>query len=266
MTSTQSDLAGLSRFIFRAPSWYTSLGFALLVAAMAGIGAFDSGDLAGSWRGIFFIGRDAWEGIFFIGIPTVVAAFGTTGVDRFVGGKLTHNRSSLLALAGEVIIVTFLTGAAIVSVFTGLGQTFIFDALVIALASVFAFRLLIVMAVSRSSLLIAAVPASIQTLTSAALLFVYSGTLRFFEVGGPILDAYLMPYLARPDRAPPELSAIALSHFQLLAITCVMYALGVYVFLRIIDRPWRRGLGVSVLDFIRGFIGHIAEGTRELKD
>ncbi|ELZ58401.1 MULTISPECIES: DUF2070 family protein [unclassified Haloferax] len=266
MTSTQSDLAGLSRFIFRAPSWYTSLGFALLVAAMAGIGAFDSGDLAGSWRGIFFLGRDAWEGIFFIGIPTVVAAFGTTGVDRFVGGKLTHNRSSLLALAGEVIIVTFLTGAAIVSVFTGLGQTFIFDALVIALASVFAFRLLIVMAVSRSSLLIAAVPASIQTLTSAALLFVYSGTLRFFEVGGPILDAYLMPYLARPDRAPPELSAIALSHFQLLAITCVMYALGVYVFLRIVDRPWRRGLGVSVLDFIRGFIGHIAEGTRELED
>ncbi len=45
-----------------------------------------------------------------------------------------------------------------------------------------------------------------------------------------------------------------------------MYALGVYVFLRIVDRPWRRGLGVSVLDFIRGFIGHIAEGTRELED
>ncbi|KAB1192299.1 DUF2070 family protein [Haloferax sp. MBLA0076] len=266
MTSTQSDLAGLSRFIFRAPNWYTSLGFALLVAAMAGIAAFDSGDLESSWRGIFFLGRDAWEGIFFIGIPTVVAAFGTTGVDRFVGGKLTHNRSSLLALAGEVIIVTFVTVAAIVSVFTGLGQRFVFDALVVSLASVFAFRLLIIMAVSRSSLLIAAVPASIQTLTAAALLFVYSGTLRFFEVGGPILDAYLLPYLARPDRAPPELSAIALTHFQLLAITCVIYSLGVYAFLRIVDRPWRRSLGVSVLDFIRGFIGHVAEGTRELED
>ncbi|KAB1197126.1 MULTISPECIES: DUF2070 family protein [Haloferax] len=266
MTSTQSDLAGLSRFIFRAPKWYTSLGFALLVAAMAGIAAFDSGDLESSWRGIFFLGRDAWEGIFFIGIPTVVAAFGTTGVDRFVGGKLTHNRSSLLALAGEVIIVGFVTVAAIISVFTGLGQRFVFDALVVALASVFAFRLLIVMAVSRSSLLIAAVPASIQTLTAAALLFVYSGTLAFFEVGGPILDAYLLPYLARPDRAPPELSAIALSHFQLLAIMCVVYSLGVYAFLQVVDRPWRRSLGVSVLDFIRGFIGHVAEGTRELED
>ncbi|WP_396610517.1 DUF2070 family protein [Haloferax sp. S1W] len=266
MTSTQSDLAGLSRFIFRAPNWYSSLGFALLVAAMAGVAAFDSGDLAGSWRGLFFLGRDAWEGIFFIGIPTVVAAFGTTGVDRFVGGKLTHNRSSLLALAGEVIIVTIVTLATIISVATGLGQRFIFDALVVALASVFAFRLLIIMAVSRSSLLIASVPASIQTLTAAALLFVYSGTLRFFEVGGPLLEAYLMPYLARPSRAPPELSVIAPSHFQLLAITCVTYAVAVYAFLRVVDRPWRRSLGVSVLDFIRGFIGHVAEGTRELED
>ncbi|WP_410765527.1 DUF2070 family protein [Haloferax sp. DFSO60] len=266
MTSTQSDLAGLSRFIFRAPNWYTSLGFALLVAAMAGIAAFDSGDLAPSWRGIFFIGRDAWEGIFFIGIPTIVAAFGTTGVDRFVGGKLTRNRSSLLALAGEVLIIAILTLAAIISVFTGLGQRFIFDALVVALASVFAFRLLIIMAVSRSSMLIAAVPASIQTVTAAVLLFIYSGTLRFVSVGGPILEAYLLPYLARPDRAPPELSAIAPSHFQFLLIMCGIYALSVYGFLFVVDRPWRRSLGVSVLDFIRGFIGHIAEGTRELED
>ncbi|AFK18344.1 DUF2070 family protein [Haloferax mediterranei ATCC 33500] len=266
MTSTQSDLAGLSRFIFRAPNWYTSLGFALLVAAMAGIAAFDSGDLAGSWRGLFFLGRDAWEGIFFIGIPTVVAAFGTTGVDRLVGGKLTRNRSSLLALAGEILIVIIVTLAAIISYLTGLGQTFVFDAFVVALASVFAFRLLIVMAVSRSSLLIASVPASIQTLTSAVLLFIYSGTLHFYQVGGPIVDAYLMPYLARSGRAPPELSFIALSHFQLLAITCVIYAFGVFAFLRVVDRPWRRSLGVSVLDFIRGFIGHIAEGTRELED
>ncbi|ELZ91906.1 hypothetical protein C440_16379 [Haloferax mucosum ATCC BAA-1512] len=266
MTSTQSDLAGLSRFIFRAPNWYTSLGFALLVAAMAGIAAFDSGDFAGSWRGLFFFGRDAWEGIFFIGIPTVVAAFGTTGVDRLVGGKLTRNRSSLLALAGEIMIVAIVTLAAIISYATGLGQTFVFDAFVVALASVFAFRLLIVMAVSRSSLLIASVPASIQTVTAAALLFIYSGTLQFIKVGGPITEAYLMPYLARSGRAPPELSAIALSHFQLLAITCIIYAVGVYAFLRVVDRPWRRSLGVSILDFIRGFIGHIAEGTRELED
>jgi putative membrane protein len=266
MTATQSDLAGLSRYIFRAPSWYTSLAFAVLIAAMAGVAAFDSGESVRTWRGLFFLGKDAWEGIFFIGVPTIVAAFGTSGVDRFVGGTLTPNRSSLLALVCEILIVAIVTLAAIISVFTGLGQRFVFDALVVALASVFAFRLLVVMAVSRSSLLVAAIPASIQTLAAAVLLFIYSGTLTFLSAGGPILDAYLMPYLARADRAPSELSSVSPDHFLLLGLTCAVYALGVYVFIVVVDRPWRRSLGVSVLDFLRGFIGHIAEGTDELEE
>ncbi|WP_049935059.1 DUF2070 family protein [Haloplanus natans] len=266
MTATQSDLAGLSRYIFTAPSWYASLGFALAIAAMAGIAAFDSGGTSPTWRSLLILGRDAWQGIFFIGLPTVIASVGTTGVDRFVGGKLTPNRSSLLALLCEVILVAIVIGAGIVSLLTPLGQTFIYDALVIALASIFAFRLLVVMAVSQSSLLIAAVPASLQTVVSALFLFVYSGTVRFLELGGPLVDAYLMPYLSRASEAPAELWVIDAQHFQLLGIMCVLYAGAVYVFIRVIDRPWQRSLGVSVLDFIRGFIGHVAEGSRELED
>jgi len=266
MTATQSDLAGLSRYIFTAPSWYASLGFALAIAAMAGIAAFDSGSTDPTWRNLLILGRDAWQGIFFIGLPTVIASLGTTGVDRFVGGKLTPNRSSLLALLCEVILVAIVIGAGIVALLTPLGQTFVYDALVIALASIFAFRLLVVMAVSQSSLLIAAVPASLQTVVSALFLFVYSGTVRFLELGGPLVDAYLMPYLSRASEAPPELWVIDAHHFRLLAIMCVLYAGGVYVFVRVIDRPWQRSLGVSVLDFIRGFVGHVAEGSRELED
>jgi putative membrane protein len=266
MTATQSDLAGLSRYIFTAPSWYASLGFALVVAAMAGIAAFDSGVTDPSWRNLLILGRDAWQGIFFIGLPTVIASVGTTGVDRFVGGKLTPNRSSLLALLCEVVVVAIVIGAGIVALLTPLGQTFVYDALVIALASIFAFRLLVVMAVSQSSLLIAAVPASLQTVVSALFLFVYSGTVRFLELGGPLVDAYLMPYLSRASEAPPELWVIDAHHFRLLAIMCVLYAGAVYGFVLVIDRPWQRSLGVSVLDFIRGFVGHVAEGSRELED
>ncbi|WP_435127009.1 DUF2070 family protein [Halobaculum sp. D14] len=267
MTATQSNLAGLSRFIFRAPSWYTSVAFALLLAAVAGVGAFESPAVEQVWRGVLFIGRDAWEGVFFIGIPTVVAAFGTAWVDRFVGGKLSRNRSSLLALAGEVLIVAFLVVAAVLAhLSTALNQRFVFDVLVVALSSVFALRLLVIMAVSRSSLLVAAAPASIQTVVAAVLLFVYSGTLRFIEVGGPLVRALLLPYLSRPGEAPPELSAISPDHFVLLALTCALYAGAVWTFLYVVDRPWRNSLGVSVLDFLRGFIGHIAEGSRELED
>ncbi len=267
MTQSQSDLAGLSRYIFRAPRWYTSLAFALLIAAFAGIAAFDSGDFSRTWRGVFFVGRDAWEGIFFIGIPTVVASFGTAGVDRYVGGKLTPNRSSLLALACELILVAFVTVAAILSVLLpSLDQTFIYDVLVVALASVFAIRLLVIIGISRHSLLVAAIPASIQTVTSAVLLFVYSGTLTYLEVGGPILNAYLLPYLNRASRAPPEITAINLNHFVLLGVTCIIYASAVYALIVLVERPWRRNLGVSPLDFLGGFIGHVADGSRELED
>ncbi len=269
MTTTQSDLAGLSRFVFRAPRWYNSLGFALALAAVAGVAAFDARQGASGWSRLLLLGRDAWEGVFFIGIPTVVAAFATTGVDRLLGGRLTYSRSSLLALVSELILVVIVTTAGVVDVLTPLAQPFVYDALIVALAAVFAFRLLVVLAVSRSSILVAAVPASVQTLAAAVLLFVYSGTLRFLEFGGPVLSAYLphvFPYLSRTEQAPPELTAIGPSHFVLLGVTCGVFGASVYGFLRVVDRPWRQSLGVSMLDFLRGFVGYVAEGSHELEE
>jgi len=259
MTATQSDLAGLSRYIFRAPSWYASVAFALAIAALAGIAAFDSR----------YVLEDAWQGIFFIGIPTVLAGVLTPWVDQRLGGKLTPNRASLLALFCELVTVAIMTIAGVLVLLTRatgmmppLGQDFVFDALIAALAGVFAFRLLVLVAVSRRPMVVAAVPASLQTLFGAVLLFVYSGTMRYFEIGGPITRSYL----SRPQRAPPELLVIVPQDFLLLGFTCLLYAGAVWLFLAVIDRPWKRGLGVSVLDFVQGFIGHIAEGTRELED
>ncbi|QKY20618.1 DUF2070 family protein [Halolamina sp. CBA1230] len=267
MTASQSNLAGLSRFIFRAPNWYTSLAFALLVAAVAGIGAFESGDANAVFRGILFVGQDAWEGIFFIGVPTVVAGFATPWVDRYTGGRLTYNRASLLALICELVIVAVVSVAALVAFLVpALGQSFVFDALMFALASVFALRLLVVMAVSRTSLPVAVLPASIQTAVAGALLFVYSGAIRYLAEGGPIVEAFLTPFLDESAEAPGVLTTLSPQQFGLLGVLCVIYAGAVWVFLVAVDRPWRRSMGVSMLDFLRGFIGHVAEGTRELED
>lgn len=252
MTRTQGDLAGLSRFIFRAPSWYASVAFSLLIAALMGIAAFDTQYLLG----------DAWQGIFFVGVPTVLASVLTPYVDQRVGGQLTPNRASLLALFCELVVVVVLTAAGALAVLTPLDQRFIFDTLIALLASVFAIRLLVVMAISRKSLLIAAIPASIQTVAAGVLLFVYSGTLTYLEIGGPITRSFL----ARSNHAPEGISELVPQDFLLLGGVCVVYAGAVWLFLVVIDRPWQNSLGVSVLDFIRGFVGHIAEGTRELED
>jgi len=251
MTATQGDLAALSRFVFRAPRWYTTLAFALVIAAFSGVAAFDSA----------FVLDDAWQGVFFVGVPTVAASLLTPVLDQRLGGQLTYNRSSLLALTCELIVIGILTGAASIAVLTPLGQPFVFDALLVALASIFAFRLLIVMAVSRHRLAIAAIPASIQTVVGALLLFIYTGTLRYFEIGGRLIDRLF----SRASHADLPV-VVNPSDFLLLAVMCVLYAGSVWLFLVVIDRPWKRSLGVSVLDFIQGFIGHVAEGTDELED
>ena len=259
MTTTQGDLAALSRYIFRAPQWYASVAFSLLIAAVAGVAAFDSR----------FLLEDVWQGVFFIGIPTLAASVLTPWVDRRLDGQLTPNRASLLALFCELLTVGLLTGAAVVVVASGplpfvpvLGQGFVFDVLLVALASVFAVRLLVTMAVSGHALRRAVLPASIQTLAGALLLFVYSGTMTYLEIGGPLARSYL----SRPDRAPDALSAIVPGDFVVLGVICALYAVSAWLFLVVIDKPWKRSLGVSVLDFGRGFIGHIAEGSRELED
>ncbi|MFB6118132.1 DUF2070 family protein [Halosegnis sp.] len=253
MTATQGDLASLSRFIFRAPSWYSSVTFAVVIAALAGVAAFESR----------FVLEDAWQGVFFIGIPTIIASGLTPYVDRAMGGQLTPNRASLLALVCELLVVGTLVVVGVVATLTPrLGQGFVFDALLAALAAVFALRLLVVMAVSHRSPLRASVPASIQTGAAGVLLFVYSGTMRFLEIGGPLTRSYL----SRPEVAPEELLVIVPGDFVLLAGMCVLYATAVTVFIKVIDRPWKQSMEVSVLDFLRGFIGHIAEGSRELED
>ncbi|MCG1002162.1 MULTISPECIES: DUF2070 family protein [Halobacterium] len=254
MTETQGELASLSKYIFRAPRWYTTVALSLVIAALAGIASFDSQ----------YVLEDAWQGVFFIGVPTVVASLGTTPVDRYFDGQLTYSRSSLLAFACEVVVVVVLVAAGVVAAVTGrFGQNFVFDALIAALGLVFAIRFLVVLAVSRDSPLVAAIPASIQTATAGLLLFVYSGTMNYLTTGGRLLNAFL----SRPAEAPPEIQyAFAPRDFVLLVSLVVLYGVAAYGLVLAIDRPWQRSLGVSVLDFVSGFIGHIAEGTRELED
>ena len=246
MTGTRGDLASLSRFVFRAPDWSASLFLTLFVAAIVGVAAFDSQ----------FLLDDAYRGMIYVGLPTVVAAFLTPPIDRALGGKLTYNRSALLAFVCEVVVVVFLVTAAAVVAAAGAGQSLVSDALVVALASIFALRLFVITAVSRRSLPIAAISASIQTLTAAILGFVYGGTVGYLLEGELSVGG---------STDPADLLVVRPPDFALLAALCVVYAAGVWVFLRAIDRPWQRNLGVSVLDFVRGFIGHTAAGSDELE-
>jgi putative membrane protein len=219
---------------------------------MTGVAAFDSR----------FILDDAWQGVFFIGVPTVIASAVTAWVDGQLGGHLTPNRASLLAVICELITIAFLTVAGVIALVSRrLGANFVFDVLLVALASIFAFRLLILLAVSDYNLLKAAIPASVQTGAAAGMLAVYSGATSFI-----LDDPTLRRMLVRDDQAPPPLQGFIPEDFVLLGVICLLYAFAVWVFLYAIDRPWRSSLGVSALDFLRGFLGYLAEDSNELEE
>ncbi|GAB3414502.1 DUF2070 family protein [Haloparvum alkalitolerans] len=264
MTASQGRLAALSRFIFAAPRWHRSLAFAVLLSGLAGVAVFDAGATMEAEFRVLLVGHDAWQGLVFIGFPTVLAALGTTPVDRAMGGRLTFNRSALLALACEVIVVTALLSAGLVAFVFGLAHGLVLDVLVVALASIFALRLFVILGISRVSVPRACLSAGIQPGAAAVLAFVYSGTIRLLVVGDAPLEAYV-GWLARGESGPPALQAVTVDHFLLLVALSSVYAAAVWAFLVGIDRPWRRSLGVSVLDFVRGFVGHVAEGSRELE-
>ena len=253
MTTTQGELAGLSRYIFRTPRWYQTMAFGLAIAALVGVAAFDSR----------YVLEDAWLGVFYLGIPTVIASVLTAPIDRRLGGQFTFNRSTLLATASLILAVAILAAAAALAAFTELGQNFVYDTLIGVLALIFAFRFLVVHAVSRTHPLSTLVPASVQTVAAAIFLFVYSGTMNYLVVGNL---PYFQALLSRPEHAPPEITyAFVPGDFTLLVGMAALYTATAYAFLRVLDRPWRRSLDVSALDFLRGFIGHIAEGSQELE-
>ncbi len=246
MTKAQAELASLSRFVFRAPDWSASLFSTLLVAAIVGVAAFDSQ---------FFL-DDAYRGMVYVGLPAVVAAFLTPPIDRLCGGQFTYNRSALLAFVCEIVVVVFLVAAAVVVAISGTTQALVSDALVLALASIFALRLFVIMAVSRRSLPIATVSASIQTVAAAVLGIIYGETVGYLSAGEPSFAI---------DATRSDMLVVQPDEFVLLGLLCLVYAVAVWVFLRAVDRPWKRSLGVSVLDFVRGFIGHTAAGSDELE-
>ena len=270
MTTSQSNLSDLSRYVFKSPNWQISVFFSLALAAVVGASAFQS--MEGGTTIFSSIIDNMILGVFFIGVPTLLASFFTPPIDRILGGKITYNRSSLLALVCEIIVVVCLLFAKVVDLLFNI-ESVVYVVLIASLAIIFAFRLAIVMAISHKNPLIASIPASIQTVTAAAIYAVAQSQVVKNRVGPDLLigsgsgKLYFQSYAMGPKDGITEIISVGIQGELLLLVgMSIIYALGVWGLIVIIDRPWRKTLGVSGFDFIRGFIDYIAEDSRGLED
>jgi len=211
--------AGLMKYVFAAPRWKNTIPVTLALSLVVGAGVFNFG-----WR------ENLLAGLVLIGVPAVLAAILTHPLARLLQGTMTVNRSALLAFVGAVIISVFCVLGALISFATGWQLTI--SAYIMSLGAVFAFRILVLTAITTKSLVRNVVPASLQTVFGALFL-------PLFGASGYVVN--------------------------LVAIS-VVFTLGALAFIRYIDAPLRKSFGVSSMDFIRGYIAQAIDGAPGMED
>ena len=132
--------------------------------------------VARGWRRCLQISmeRKSPRGLILIGVPAVLAAAFTHPLARLLQGTMTVNRSALLAFVGAVIISVFCVVGALISF--AIGWQLTISAYVMSLGVVFAFRMLVLMAITQKSFVRNLVPASLQTVFGALFLLLFGVT------------------------------------------------------------------------------------------
>ena len=211
--------AGLMDYVFKAPRWKNTIPVTFILSLVVGAGVFSYG-----WR------ENLLAGLILIGLPAVLAAAFTHPLARLLRGTMTVNRSALLAFVGAIIVSIFCVVGALIS-FVG-GWQLTISAYVMSLGAVFAFRILVLTAITTKSLVRNVVPASLQTVFGALFLPLFGAT------------GYVV---------------------NLVAVS-IVFTLGALAFIRYMDAPLRRSFGVSGMDFIRGYITQTVEGAPGMED
>ncbi len=215
----EERMAGLMKYVFTAPHWKNTIPVTLVFSIIVGLGVFDFG-----WKG------NLVAGFALIGLPALISSVLTYPLVRIFRGHMTINQSSLLAFISTIIISSFCAIAALLSFLTGLQITI--SAYVMSLGAIFAFRLLIMMAVASRNIFKIIIPASLQTLFGAFFL-------PLFNINGFVLN--------------------------LIAISTV-FTIGALVFIRYMDAPVRKSFGVSGIDFIKHYIAQTIDGAPGMEE
>jgi putative membrane protein len=215
----EERIAGLMNYVFTAPHWKNTIPVTLVFSIIVGLGVFDFG-----WK------ENLVAGFVLIGLPALISSVLTYPLVRVFRGHMTINQSSLLAFIGTIIISSFCAIAALLSFLTGWQITI--SAYVMSLGAIFAFRLLIMMAIASRNIFKIIIPASLQTLFGALFL-------PFFNVNGFVLN--------------------------LIGIS-IVFTIGALVFIRYMDAPVRKSFGVSGIDFIKHYIAQTIDGAPGMEE
>ncbi len=222
-TNYASRSIALTKYLFEAPDWPISIILSIAFSVVAGGAAFrTSTKLFGILNGVEM-------GLLLIGVPAIFSAFVTPWLMEKIKGEMNLNRSALLSLFSAIIVGLGSIVGAFVEI---IGPKLLFDAFVMSLGIIFAIRVLVLLSLSKRTLLGNIPTASTQPVLAIFLFYFFNKS----------IGLYLEFLIA---------SAIFIATFYLLLIY--------------LDRPMRRSFGISGLDFVRGFVNYSGSGAKELE-
>lgn len=227
---SKTKVTGLTNYLIDLPSARKSM--ALMVLVSAATGAATSPFLARSFALQGFL-SGALLGFALLGLPAILAAFLTSLATRRTRKSLNLKRSTYLAFFG-MAIVTVLYAIGTVNSYAGIGQ--MFDFLIYGYVFIFAVRFFVFIATNPYGAPLSAALASIHSIVGFAFLL--------------SIGAFLLP------TAPSMLSFILK-----VAVSLGVFALGILIFIKLVDAPMKRNIGIGTFELSSMFISNWYDGS-----
>ncbi|HMK54214.1 MAG TPA: DUF2070 family protein, partial [Methanobacteriaceae archaeon] len=183
-------------------------------------------------------------GFLIFGLMSIMAgALTQPWVNALEGRHMKMKQSMFLSLFTMLLVAFVYVIGSLISTYTV--NSYVIDAVIYGCALAFAFRTLVIWGTSNISFLQSIPIAAIQPILILSMVMVLVFLTSFSTNFGPF-------------------SILALI-FKVL-IACLILVLAIYSFVRIIESPIRRNLGVGGLELLSLFIAHITEGSNALEN
>ena len=236
-----SSVAGLSKYIKTLPKTkYTILGILILSFLIGSI--FYMIDMTPNQGGMFDFFYGGLLGLMVLGVASIMSgALNQQVIKSLHGINLKIKHSMFLSEVSMVILGIFVLGGCVISRIINV-DIFVNSAL-FGVVIIYGFNTLVFWATSKVRFTVAAITGFIQPV----LILTMYISISFLFVDTSFIG--------------PVLLQVILKAF----IASIIFVMAIYAFITMIASPFKKNLGIGVLDLLSLFIAHMNEGSNSLE-
>ncbi len=239
--SSMSSVAGLSKYIKTLPKTKFSIIAMVIISFITG-SLYYLIDLTPSYGILNDIISGGLFGLMVVGFPSIMGgALNQQIISSLHGINLKIKHSMFLSALSMTFLCLILLIGGIISKFTG-WELFL-NSLLFGCVLIYGFNTLVFWATSKVRFTVAAGTAIIQPLLILAMYILITFILTDTSFIGPTIFQIILKAI----------------------IAAIIFVLAIYAFIKIIASPFKKNLGIGVLDLLSLFIAHMNEGSNSLE-